>query len=364
MIETTAIRSVNNDPFSVVWDTGRRCNYDCTYCEATRHNNYSKYKTLEEYIETFEFIKEWASIQNSYKAGNYGVNINFTGGEPTSNPALWKLIDYIKNKEPSYSLSLTTNGAWGKTFSSNIIENVDGITVSYHAESHENLKKLVIDNILTLYAAGKRLQVNVMLHVDYWDETVEVYNLLKSKGVDARPRVIGDGNIVRKGWFIDSDGTNRRTSHEYTPEQQKWLFNEVGVSINPSSCAEGNQLGRSCCGKRSLEAKVENQWTPVNFVNTNFKDWHCMVDRFFLYVDQETRQVYHHQTCQALHNNKRGPLGSLDNTQELIKDLKLRLDQNIHIQCPNSRCGCGMCVPKAKELEDFNELKKIILVKT
>ena len=57
MIETTAINLINNEPMMVTWDTGRRCNYDCSYCEITRHDNKSPHHTLEEYIKTFEFIK-------------------------------------------------------------------------------------------------------------------------------------------------------------------------------------------------------------------------------------------------------------------------------------------------------------------
>lgn len=362
MIDTTAIRTVNNDAFSVIWDTGRKCNYDCTYCEATRHNNYSKHKSLEEYKTTFEFIRKWANLQNSVKKVNPGVIINFTGGEPTATPVFWELANYIKYQEPSFGLSLTTNGAWGKTFSSNIVKNFGGVTVSYHAEAHKNLKELVLENIDTIHKAGLWLQVNVMLHVDYWEETTAVYKMLKDKGINAKPRPIGDGNIVRKGWFVDSDGTNRRTSHEYTPEQQAWFFNEVGISKSPNKSAEGNQIGRACCGSRCLEGKVEGEWKSINFINTNFKDWRCMVDRYFLYIDQETDQVYHHQTCKALHNKEKGALGKISDSDRLLKELEERLKSGVDIICPNDRCGCGMCVPKAKDIEDFNEIKRNLLV--
>lgn len=362
MINTTAVRTVNNDAFSVIWDTGRKCNYDCTYCEATRHNNYSKHKSLEEYKKSFDFIRRWANLQNSYRKGNPGVNINFTGGEPTATPVFWELANHIKKEEPSYQLSLTTNGAWGKTFSSNIINNFGGVTVSYHAEAHENLKKLVLENIDTIHKAGLWLQVNVMLHVDYWEETTSVYNMLKDKGINVKPRPIGDGNVVRKGWFIDSDGTNRRTSHEYSIEQQQWFFEQVGISKQPNQNAEGNQIGRACCGSRCLEGKVDGQWQSINFINTNFKEWYCMVDKYFLYIDQETNLAYHHQTCKALHDNKKGPIGTLDDADKLLKELEVRLKSGAVITCPNLRCGCGMCVPKAQSIEDYNELAKHILV--
>lgn len=364
MIKTTAIKHQGQPYLSVVWDTGRRCNYDCTYCEATRHNNYSTPKPFEEFKETFDFIRAWADLYNTRRKNPTPISISFTGGEPTANPNFWKLIDYIKSTPDQYFLSLTTNGAWGKKSSKTIIENFGGVTISYHAEADKKLKDNVIRNIQELAKTDINLQVNVMLHVDYWDETLEVYQSLKAQGIVCNPRPIGDGNIVRKGWFVDSDGTNRRTSHEYTIEQQTWFWSEMGVSEIPTNAAEGNQLGRKCCANIPLEGKVDNKWQPIKLIDTNFKDWYCMVDWFFLYIDQETQDVYHHQTCKAFYEKTKGPIGNLQNSEKMLTDLKERLSQKIvpSIICPNSRCGCGMCVPKAQTIEDFNLLQEAIIL--
>lgn len=360
MIKTTAIRNINNEMFSVIWDTGRRCNYDCTYCEATRHNNTSPHKPLDEFVDTFKFIKRWHNTYNSRRLNSTGMYINFTGGEPTANPNFWNLVDYIKQQPGSCTLGLTTNGAWAKKYSAKIIKDFNSVTVSYHAEAHVSLKENVIENIIELSKSNINLQVNVMLHVDYWDETVAVYNDLKSKGIKCAPRPIGDGSIVRKGWFIDSDGTNRRTSHEYSIEQQQWFLNEMGISELPTGAAEGNQLGRACCGGRPLEGKVKEQWQPIKLVNTEFEDWYCMVDWFFLYIDQETGNVFHHQTCKAFYEKTTGPIGNLSDTNKMLDDLNIRLSKKdiVPIICPNRRCGCGMCVPKAKSIDDFKIMQQ------
>jgi len=362
MIKTSAIRNVNNDAFFVVWDTGRRCNYDCTYCEASRHDNHSKHKSLDELKETFDFVKQWSSMYNAKRKNPPATAISFTGGEPTVNPNFWKLVDYIKEQPEEYNLSLTTNGAWHPKFSKKIIDNFGGATVSYHAEAAQSLKDQAIENILLLAETDMWLQVNIMLHVDYWDETVAVYNMLKSKGIKCSPRPIGDGAILRKGWFIDSDGTNRRTSHEYTVEQQAWFWNEMGVKEKPAGAAEGNQLGRACCGGRKLEGKVDEVWQPIKLIETKFENWHCMVDWFFLYVDQETKDVYHHQTCKAFFDKTTGAIGNLSNAQQMLDDLKNRLNQDVipSIVCPNIRCGCGMCTPKAKNIDDFKILQQSV----
>ena len=360
MIKTQAINLLRPEPMMVTWDIGRRCNYDCTYCEATRHNNTSKHRTVDELKVTFDFIQRWTKLYNEQR-GMSSTNINFTGGEPTSSPYFFDFIDYVK-QFPEYKLSLTTNGAWSPKLTDKIAKNFFGVTVSYHAESHTNLKKQVIDNIISLSKTNLWLQVNVMLHIDYWDETVAVCEQLDSLGIKYNPRPIGDGNILRKGWFSDSDGVMRRTSHEYTPEQIAWFYNKMGMPGKPVDTREGTEVGRTCCGRRCTTGLVNNEWQSVKLVDTQFKGWNCMVDHYFLHIDQETDTVYHHQTCQALHGGKKGPIGKLQDANQLITDLKERLAIGESITCPNDRCGCGMCVPKAKDPNVFAKIKTNLLV--
>jgi MoaA/NifB/PqqE/SkfB family radical SAM enzyme len=356
MIKTIAINSTKESPMMVTWDIGRRCNFDCSYCEVTRHDNVSSYTSFEDLVDTFNFIKQWTQTYNLYRKSTIETNINFTGGEPTINPNFWKLIDVIKQEKENYFLSLTSNGSWGKKYLQKVIENFNGVTISYHAEAEEVYKKRAIDNILELSKTNIWLQVNVMLHVDHWEETTNLCNLLKENNVRYNPRPIGDGNQTRTGWFLDTDGSMRRTSHTYSKEQKVWFFNHMGLPYQESG-DEGNSLGRTCCGGRCLTGKVDGEWQPVKLVNTEFKGWQCMVDWFFLHIDQATKLVYHHQTCQATHSG-RGPIGSLDNYETLLDDLKNRMKNPKPIICPNNRCGCGMCIPKAKEEEDFSFLWK------
>lgn len=350
MILTEAIKLVNPEKMMITWDTGRRCNFDCSYCEATRHNNYSKHHSYEELMSTFSFIKEYTKIYNSEKN-----NINFTGGEPTVNPNFWKFVYYLKENEPNFSLGLTTNGAWPVKRSDEIIDLFSGVTISYHAESAEKIKNQIIENIKILSKSNIFLQVNVMIHVDYFEETKNLCYLLKDLGIRHNPRPIGDGNIQRSGWFTDSDGTLRRTSHTYTEEQQEWFFSYIGQPNPAKTLKEGTQLGRSCCGGRCLSGKVNGVWQDIKHVDTNFKDWFCSVNKYFLHIDQHTGNVYHHQTCKAKFEfGERGPIGNLNNTTSILEYAKSNLEKTI--VCPNQRCGCGMCVPKAKTLEEYKSL--------
>lgn len=348
MLQTSAINLTGPERLMVTWDTGRRCNFDCSYCEISRHDNISPPHGYDELLRTFKFVKEYTSIYADL------VNINFTGGEPTINPAFWQLAEHINNNETRFRLSLTTNGAWHPKNTDRIAELFQGVTVSYHTEGHPKLKKQTLDNIKLLHEKDIWLQVNVMLHTDNWAEGVQVCEELKSLGIRHNPRPIGDGNIERKGWFIDSDGSNRRTSHNYTEEQQEWFYDYSNVPRDNDGIKQGTELGRKCCGGRCLTGKVDGKWQEVTLIDTHFKGWFCSVNKYFLHIDQHTGNVYHHQTCQALHDGKRGAIGNLSNTQEIIAYATTN-KENI-IVCPNSRCGCGMCVPKAKDLNEFKEL--------
>jgi len=348
MIKIDAVDLTNPERIMVTWDTGRRCNYDCSYCEATRHDNYSKPQPYETLMKTFEFVKEYTKIYSHL------VNINFTGGEPTVNPAFWDFAEYIKNNEDRFRLSLTTNGAWHPKNTERIAEIFEGVTVSYHAEADDKLKKQVLENIRLLYQKGIWLQVNVMMHVDYFDECVEVCNELKELGIKHQPRPIGDGNISRQGWFLDTDGTPRRTSHDYSPEQQVWYFNYLGISAPNETDKQGTELGRTCCGGRCMKGIKNGQWQDITHIDTHFKGWFCSVNRYFLHIDQQTGEVYHHQTCKALHSEGRGPIGNLSDTDAILQYAHEHKDKTI--VCPNDRCGCGMCVPKAKDWEVFQTL--------
>ena len=352
MIKTTAIKLVKSEPMMVSWDLGRRCNYDCTYCESTRHNNHSKHRTFDELKDTLDFIKKYSTLY-----GHDKVNVSFTGGEPTANPIFFDFAEYAKSFN-SFNLGLTTNG----TFSDKLIDRIEKIfswvVISYHAESNAKLKKRVLENIKLLSSRNIRLSINVMMHVDYWDECVEVCETLKSLGIKFNPRPIGDGNITVKGWFQDADGTVRRTSHEYSKEQQDWYFVSMNSPVLSAEKREGTELGRNCCGGRCMEGKVDNVWQPINLIDTNFKDWYCSVNKYFLHIDNETELVYHHQTCQAKFEKGRGSIGSLKDTESIYSYVEQNKDNTII--CPNSRCGCGMCVPKAQDKNEYDSLIRSI----
>jgi MoaA/NifB/PqqE/SkfB family radical SAM enzyme len=360
--------------FQVTWDTGRRCNYDCSYCPVHRHDNFSKHATLEELKNNVDFLYEYTDLYMQYR--NHKVaSFGFTGGEPTVNPNFIPFAQYLKQQyEEKYAdrwdagFALTTNGAMGEKMGQAVMENFGHATVSYHSESDNKLKQQVKDRILQFFYKGGMydftVSVNVMFHAEYFDECVELCEFLKAHQVDYVPRVIGEEPDSRPTF-----------AHKYSPEQLKWFKdywkqkneeknNQKEVVYSNSAASDpvdnkkklGNSIGRPCCGSRDMLLYNGNDTRKSTFVDfREFKGWNCSVNWFFLHLEQQTDSIFHHQTCQARFDNTRGRIGKLSEGQKLIAELKAQMEQGElpTVVCPKQTCGCGLCAPKSMEQDKF-----------
>jgi organic radical activating enzyme len=391
--------------FTIIWDMGRRCNYDCTYCPPHRHNNYSPHSEAEELFKVFDFVHEYIGIVRTYTKGIDQWKLNLTGGEPMANSNTIDLIEYIRKTDPLMHVSVTTNGAYGQKIAQRMADNLDAITISYHTEAPAKTKQLVQDNLFFVHRYTKEkkgkgsISVNVMMHKkrEYWDECIDLMRRLDEEGIPYVPRPIGEHN---NEWNIKKGYT-----HVYEPDQLEWIqnywkkkrqpapeeflegknnLNETTISLDDlkkslksrnvigmigsdnskAATKTARSLGRMCCGSRPMQVLVNDQWEDIKFIpNTEFEDWYCLIDRYWLHIEQEMGRVYHHQTCQANFGKQRGPIGYLNNTKDILFNLESRLKNPTPelIVCPNKVCNCGLCIPKSQD-EQFlrtNMLKDI-----
>lgn len=213
---------LDGNVFQVTWDLGRRCNYDCSYCPSHRHDNFSPHASLDELKNSADFVFEYIDIYMEYRSFKY-ASIGFTGGEPTVNPHFIEFVEYFRklydNKyrhRYDCSFALTSNGAMSKKMSQAILEHFDHITVSYHAEADESLKKTVIERIEYIHDNGPMnmctVSINVMFHAAYFDECKNLCKYFDSKNIAYVPRVIGEEPDSRSNF-----------AHQYTREQLQWF---------------------------------------------------------------------------------------------------------------------------------------------
>lgn len=378
---------LTGNKLQVTWDLGRRCNYDCSYCPAHRHDNFSPHATLEELKANTKFLFEYVDIYLTHRKLKK-VGISFTGGEPTVNPKFIQFSEFLRQEYKRYEgrweaeLSLTTNGAMGPKQAEAIKNNFDFMTISYHAEADKKMKQQIRDRILQFkdyrdnwwaenHDKDMRhkfwFKINVMFHAEYFEECKELSNWLDEIEVEYTPRVIGE-------W--EDTGS---LAHKYTETQLQWFKDywrhkkeKLNKDSNHSLKAVGEkttekkklgmEIGRPCCGNREmcLSNKGKDGVKSTFVDNTTFKGWHCSVNWFFLHLEQQTDQVFHHQTCQARFDGTRGPIGKISEGDKIIKNLKKMFAENNvpTIICPKQTCSCGLCAPKSSSKESyFNTIK-------
>lgn len=121
----------------------------------------------------------------------------------------------------------------------------------------------------------------------------------------------------------------------------------------------GMKIGRPCCGSRTMCLSSGGEDRKTKFMESReFKGWHCSVNWFFMHIEQQTDSVFHHQTCQAKFEQKRGPIGKLSDGDAILAELEAHLKGGTMptIICPKHTCGCGLCAPKSIDKDKYNEV--------
>lgn len=166
-----------NKLFSVTWNLGARCNYDCMYCPTMYHDDTSKHKSFAELTKVWEDIVEKTSDRGlKYK-------ISFTGGEVTGNKNFMPLLSWLRtnHNDSIGQILLTTNGSATYKYYKSLFELVDNVSFSLHSE-HVNEQKF-FDCVIKLHSSiplSRHLHVNIM---DEWWNTdrIEMYCKLLTK---------------------------------------------------------------------------------------------------------------------------------------------------------------------------------------
>ena len=132
---------------------------------------------------------------------------------------------------------------------------------------------------------------------------------------------------------------------DYTEDDAEAIAQSYNIDIS--------DVGRACCGGRQL-CRDQNYRHREYFVPNQFTGWHCSVDHFFLHIKQVNGEVYFNKDCKMNFEGTHGPIGTLDNPQQLLTQAQ----NPAIIKCANKRCYCGLCAPKAKELDTYHTMMK------
>jgi len=145
--------------FSLNWQVGIRCNYDCMYCSPEWHDDHSRHHSLEKLQQT------WTKIWEATQHHRLPYKIAFTGGELTTNKHFLPFVSWLRKNfdQHLFKLMLTTNGSATYKYYLKMFDAIDNIAFSVHSE-HIDEKKF-FDTVIKLkntIASDRFLQVAIM----------------------------------------------------------------------------------------------------------------------------------------------------------------------------------------------------------
>ena len=363
-----AIDPNNRITFLLDWELTLKCNLDCGYCETGiygGHDNSTKHPEIEKCFRTIDFMFEYVDIYMSRKPkGLKYVILNVYGGESLHYPDIITVLErcravYQEKYADRWSLTITTttNAIVNQRKMSEIIPLIDEFTCSYHSENSDKQKELFKKNLVTIRDSGKRLKVIVLMHSEpaLFADSQQMIEWCQDHGIRHLPRQLDhrrehpqwNYNIKQVKWF---DGLYKKKSYGKTHDI---------IPVVEDDKFDLSETGRACCGGRQL-CKDSDFKTREIYVFNKFPDWYCSVNEFFLYIKQINGEIYVNKDCKMNFDGSVGPIGNLDNYQELLDWTRknIKEDSMPIIQCKKRRCYCGLCAPKAKDLDTFKNIMR------
>jgi hypothetical protein len=290
--------------------------------------------------------------------------LNLYGGESLHHPDIVKILHYVHERynqhyKDSWQLTVTTttNAIVANRILQKIIPYIDEFTCSYHCENSPKQKQQFKDNLLTIKKTGKVVKCVALMHADehlFLDAT-QIIDWCNTNNIPTLPRQLDHGE--------------QHTQFNYDTKQVVW-FNKLykDRSYNATNQVDFKQVenkfdladsGRACCGGRQLCADKQYKERQF-FVENQFPDWYCSVNQFFLYIKQVNGEIYTNKDCKMNFDGQVAPIGHLSDTKKLLSFTQEQLDHNSLpvIQCKKTRCYCGLCAPKAQNLDDYSNIMK------
>lgn len=354
----------NKITFLLDWELTMKCNLDCSYCQTgiyAGHDNSTAHPPLDQCLQTIDFMFEYVDLymQRKPKGLRYVV-LNVYGGESLHHPNVVEILEQVHQRYRPYqdrwhlTVTTTTNAIVSERIMDQVIPLIDEFTASYHTESLDKQKQQFRDNLLKIKHAGKRLKTVVLMHTqpDKFADAQKMITWLDEHKIQVLPRQLDDDttdtlnyNTQQVKWFDDLYKSK-------SSDKQNDVINIQSDSTNLSN------LGRACCGGRSMCENSDRKNQKFYILDNKFSGWSCSVNWFFLYIKQVNGEVFVNRDCKMNFDGKVGAIGNLSDTQSMIN----YLDQSLQskslpiIVCGKYKCHCGLCAPKAQTPELFDQM--------
>lgn len=242
-----SIREKYKPEFYVIWLLGNQCTYECSYCPKMFHDGSAKYQPTDVIQEVMKALPK--------------CNITFSGGEPTFHPDFEKIV---LEKPDWVDISIISNASRPLSFWERIAEKLRLVTLTYHVEYAIHERFVSIAELV--YKNHKKMgSINLIMMPSRWEECVNVYDKLMSKGFRVAPKSL-----------VENFGVGAtKTVKEYTTEQLNWI-------------TEKNKSNYKLISVINKNNDVIYETSPAELISTNqvnFKGWTCYTNTQCLCID-------------------------------------------------------------------------------
>jgi MoaA/NifB/PqqE/SkfB family radical SAM enzyme len=277
----------------VEWNLGKRCNYDCSYCPSSIHDNTSPHTDIEILKKT---VDKLASL-------NKPIRLSFTGGEPCVHPKFDDLVKYAKYKGIQW-ISVTTNGTRPFEFYASLP--VDQYVFSIHLEYDwmrvvGTLRKLADETSYKLIG-------QIMAHHEHMTFAKVTRHLLNQEGIP---------NTVRRIRWTEGDH-DLFDDMRYHPDDLNWI-KEQDATVKGNCVIDDTQIIHS------------NDVIKLHM--NKFKGWSCNAGLESLMINWDGD--VHRATCRV-----GGSLGNIYQDTFTVPADPIICDRNF--------CTCSADIPITK----------------
>jgi MoaA/NifB/PqqE/SkfB family radical SAM enzyme len=277
----------------IEWNLGKRCNYDCSYCPSSIHDNSSAHTDIAILKKTVDKLMTLGKP----------VRLSFTGGEPCVHPKFPELVKYCKHVGIKW-VSVTTNGTLPFEFYS-VLE-ADQIVFSIHLEYDWKRVFNTVESVVNL--SNKKVIAQIMAHHDHMDAVMQLR---------ARCLLGHIPNTVRRIRWTEGD-RDLFDDMRYNANDLAWLKDQEAT-------VDGN------CVIDDTQVIHANDVIKLHF--NKYKDWTCNAGLESLMINWDGE--VHRATCRVG--------GSLGNIYE---DTFLQPVEPV--VCDRNFCTCAADIPITK----------------
>jgi MoaA/NifB/PqqE/SkfB family radical SAM enzyme len=277
----------------VEWNLGKRCNYDCSYCPASIHDNTSLHVDIA-------ILKK---AVDDLVALNKPIRLSFTGGEPCVHPKFDELVRYAKHKGVSW-ISVTTNGTRPFEFYSSLP--VDQYVFSIHFEYDWRRVFNTVESVVN--QTKIKVIAQIMAHHDYMDAVMQ----LRAKCLLAHIP-----STVRRIRWTEGDH-DLFDDMRYHPNALAWI-KEQDATVQGNCVIDDNQI---------IHAN-----DVIKLHLNQYKGWTCSAGIESLMVNWDGD--VHRATCRV-----GGSLGNIYNGTFIVPTLPVICNRNF--------CTCASDIPITK----------------